>query len=250
MDEFEQGSGGGVHGTAAGMKVDERGYIVVETVGVFTLFVFFMASILALVGIVSLQSRVHYAITQTAQTLSMYTYVFEITGTTGMFTGEPGTQRIDDSNLKSGLGAIAGAVNSFTGGSQGSQGSSLDAGSDLFQNPASLVTMFLNDAKKKAFSETAIRPLIGRYLRNGTMTGDQYLKSMGVADGIRGLEILGYDYGPDGSLLDSRGSIIISVRYNVNYSFWGLPLPFSSLRVTQSAATRAWLGGVGSRYTG
>ena len=62
------------------MRKDENGYIVVETIGAFTLFVFFVASILALINIVALQARVHNAITQAAQTVSMYSYVLELTG--------------------------------------------------------------------------------------------------------------------------------------------------------------------------
>jgi len=235
------------------MRKDEGGYIVVETVGAFTLFVFLIASILALVGIVALQARVHYAITQTAQTLSMYSYIYEITGNSSQFgvtNGETAIARASADELKAGISAIAGAANAFSGDSLGSQGGiPLDGASDLFKDPSALVSLFLGNGDKSA----VLKPLIGRYLRNGNMTGDEYLKSMGVIGGINGLKILGYDYGGSGAnspLVDRNGSISITVRYEVNYSFWGLPLPFSKLTVTQSAATRAWLGGEGVRYTG
>ncbi|MCL2162887.1 MAG: hypothetical protein FWH55_00540 [Oscillospiraceae bacterium] len=240
---------------------DEGGYIVVETVGVFTLFVLLIASILSLVGIVSLQARVHSAITQTAQTLSMYSYIFEITGTSDQFIGTNANTAIRQAGvneLRTGISAIAGAINAITGDALGGQGQTvLDGASDLFSDPSSLISLLLNDARNTAFAELAIRPLIGRYLRNGTMSGDQYLRSMGVANGVRGLEIMGYDYDSSGSgsgtggvLIDRDGGITIAVRYEVNYSFGGLPLPFTKLRVTQSAVTRAWLGGEGVRYRG
>jgi len=234
------------------MLKDEEGYIVVETVGAFMLFVFFVASILALVNIVALQARVHHAITQAAQTLSMYSYIYEITGTSGQFgidNSSTSLVKADESALKTGMNLISSTVGALSGGSSGSAN---DSASDLFSNPGELVKLFLNDAKKPVFSELAIRPLIGRYLRNGRQTGDQYLKSMGVAKGINGLEIMGYDYGGSGSasMIDRNGTITITVRYEVAYSFWGLPLPFSKLSMTQSAATRAWLGGEGVRFTG
>ena len=62
------------------MGKDQRGYIVVETIGAFLLFVFLNISILSLINIVVVQSRVHYALTQSAQALSMYTYALEATG--------------------------------------------------------------------------------------------------------------------------------------------------------------------------
>jgi len=238
------------------MRKDENGYIVVETVGAFMLFVFLFASILALVGIVSLQARVHHAITQTAQTLSMYCYIFEVTGTSdtfGIANADTSLHRVGTEAIKSGVDAIAVAANKITGDSLG--GGVPDSASDLFSNPAALIDAFLGKADKSAFSEVAIRPLIGRYLRNGKLSGDAYLKSMGVSKGIRGLEILNYDYSSGGQpiqpkLIDRNGSIVIAVRYEVDYSFWGLPLPLNKLRITQSAATRAWLGGEGARYTG
>ena len=234
------------------MKTDENGYIVVETVGVFMLFVFFVASILALVNIVALQSRVHHAITQATQTLSMYSYIYEITGTSDQFgidNSSTSLVKADEGTLKTGMSIISSTVGALSGGSSGSAN---DSAGDLFSNPGELIKLFLNDARKPVFSERAIRPLIGRYLRNGTQTGDQYLKSMGVAKGINGLEIMGYDYGGGGvtSMIDRNGTITITVRYEVAYSFWGLPLPFSKLSMTQSAATRAWLGGEGVRFTG
>ena len=236
------------------MRKDENGYIVVETIGVFTLYVFLIASILTLVGVVALQARVHYAITQTAQTLSMYSYIYEITGNSSQFgvtNGNTAITRIHDADkLKAGINSIAGAAGTFGGGQSGSQGSAvLDSASDIFSNPATLVSIFMDGGDKSA----VLRPLIGRYLRNGAMSGDQYLKSMGVVGGINGLQILGYDYGGGGAnrpLVDRNGTISITVRYDVAYSFGALPLPFSKLVITQSAATRAWLGGEGVRYTG
>ena len=62
------------------MGKDERGYIVVETIGSFLLFVLLVLSILSLINIVAVQARIHYALTQTAQTISMYSYTLDVIG--------------------------------------------------------------------------------------------------------------------------------------------------------------------------
>ena len=62
------------------MKRDENGYIVVETVGSFVLFILLVTSILSIINVVTVQARVHYAMSQTAQTLSMYAYALEKAG--------------------------------------------------------------------------------------------------------------------------------------------------------------------------
>ena len=62
------------------MRKDKNGYIVVETVGAFLLLVLLMLSILSLVNIVAVQARIHYALTQAAESMSMYSYVLDVTG--------------------------------------------------------------------------------------------------------------------------------------------------------------------------
>lgn len=62
------------------MREDDKGHIVVETVCAFIPFVLLVVSILSLVNIVTLQARVHNALSQAAKTLSMYSYLLEVTG--------------------------------------------------------------------------------------------------------------------------------------------------------------------------
>ena len=53
------------------MKRDEKGYIVVETLLAFVLYLLAMLSILSLVNISVVQSRIHYAITEACESISM-----------------------------------------------------------------------------------------------------------------------------------------------------------------------------------
>ena len=52
----------------------------VETIGSFLLFVLLVLSILSLINIVAVQARIHYALTQAAQTISMYSYTLDVIG--------------------------------------------------------------------------------------------------------------------------------------------------------------------------
>lgn len=62
------------------MRQDQRGYIVVETIGSFLLFTLLIVSILTMINIVTVQARVHAALTQACETVSMYSYVLDLTG--------------------------------------------------------------------------------------------------------------------------------------------------------------------------
>ena len=209
---------------------DEEGYIVVETIGAFMLFVFMIASILCLVQIVALQARVHFAMTQTALTLSMYNYATEL----------PDKYKVSDK-----VGDVIDTIGRLAGDSRGASGQTApNGGADFMSNAGSFIKTLLKDSKKAALADGVIRPLFGRYLGNGTMTGDQYLKSMQIDKGLRAFQFEGFDYPSDTtevSLIDRYGTITLKVRYEVPYRFWSLPLPFPKLTIIQTVSTRAWM---------
>ena len=95
------------------MRRDERGYIVVETIGSFLLFVLAVTSILSLINIVAVQARVHYAITQAAQTVSMYCYVLDVTGAADHLVASAGqaqTVQVESDAFKENLNGLLDAL--------------------------------------------------------------------------------------------------------------------------------------------
>ena len=80
------------------MRKDEKGYIVVETLIAFTLYLLAILSILSLVNISVVQSRVHYAITEACESISMYSYVFQATGQAKHITGLSGKAATAEAN--------------------------------------------------------------------------------------------------------------------------------------------------------
>jgi hypothetical protein len=89
------------------------------------------------------------------------------------------------------------------------------------------------------------------------MTGDAYLRSVNVISsqtGARGLDALEFfqysNLGLGNSvLIDKDGNVNLTVEYEVEYKFGALPLPFQpTLRITQTAVTKAWLNGSGRGY--
>ena len=128
---------------------------------------------------------------------------------------------------------------------------------DVLQN---VMNYGLQKAGGFAFGEL-IRPLVNRYLTNGTMSGDEFLKAFHVIGGLNGLSFTSgslpgwnadnhqvtasYD---STQLLTGSGDVQIVVTYKIDYTFGALPLPFKDLEVTQEVVTKAWLGGLGEGY--
>ena len=104
-----------------------------------------------------------------------------------------------------------------------------------------IVRYGLNGAKNWGMQEFVIRPMLGKYLKNGTQNADEYLKAYGVLKGEDGNRI---DLS-DSVFIDFDGNITIVASYKIDYTFGLLPLPFTdmAISVTQTAKTSAWLGG-------
>lgn len=199
------------------MKKDEGGYIVVETILCFVLFVLLMLSILSLVNIVAVQARMHYAMTQTAQTLSMYSYVLDVTGAdehiknsakraeemrgkgdalkTNMNTVIGGLNtlfaREDSSGLtpaevKNWIDEETGAVKQVVQGGSGAITEVKGWVSDTIESPhtalQNVLNYALNTGGSVAVSEVLMEPLVKHYLSNGLMDGTSYLKAAGVKE--------------------------------------------------------------------
>jgi len=222
------------------MRKDEGGYIVVETVGAFIPFLLLVISILSLVNIVTLQARVHNALTQTAMTLSIYSYVLHTTGVAdGLMTADEKAGAARES-----IDAVFDGIESLSRGTI-----SIDDGERILSSvesavgdPKGMIQSFLNFGVSELQGlavEQLARPMMGRFLANGTMSGDEYLDSVMVTN---------FNFG-DCYIVDKDGNVRLTVNYEVEYTFGMIRFSFGpTLRITQTATTKAWLGGSGEGY--
>lgn len=247
------------------MLKDEKGYIVIETLLAFLLYFLAMLSILTLVNIAVVQSRIHYAISEACQSASMYSYILEVTGQAAPMMNRATTSEKTEEQINE----IVSNINGIVDGVMSLDSNSVRQKADNIKTTADqmtwkqLLTTFAKKAENVAFA-LCMSSLSTRYLnqygKSGEVlvSGDDYLKVHGVEDGLNligtyglgmtGLE-LSLDIGADGSsLLDSNGDITVAVSYEIDYRFGGLQLPFKKLRTRQVVKTKAWLGGYGEGY--
>lgn len=250
------------------MRRNEGGYIVVETVMCFMLFVLLMASILSLISIVTVQARINYALTQTAETISMYGYVIEAAGAAEHIENidkNAAEAQAEIDKFNDNFDKILKAIQDIDISEVGSRGQALiDQGESLAADPERVVHMLLSygtDTVMGLGLQEVARAMMERYLANGNLGGSAYLQSPGVfsskpdpvMDGVNDLVLFVADLSSDGdsTLLSSEGDVKLVVNYNMDYVFGALPLPFEDgLNFHQEAATRMWLGGSGDGYKG
>ena len=253
------------------IHTDDYGHIVVETVGAFIPFVLLVVSILSLVNIVAVQSRIHYALTQTANSISMYSYTLEILGVTDdliqnanqsqTVAGEVGALRAEINRVITGINSLSDIGDAANAGMSGVTRVT-GWGEGAMDDPQAALQLLMNygvnELRSLAFEQLA-RPLVGRYLAAGDMGGDEYLRRAGIVNrhtgavGLNALEFYRFmNLGTGNSvLLDSNGNVKLTVEYEVNYIFGTLPLPFRpTIKITQTVVTKAWLNGSGRGYVG
>ncbi|MCL2157783.1 MAG: hypothetical protein FWH48_00075 [Oscillospiraceae bacterium] len=206
----------------------ESGYITVETLMLFVPFALVMISILSLVNIITVQLRLHHALAQAANTVSIYSYALSAPDAADNIQALlDGIDRLSFRDA-----AIYGeAARERADGSE----------ENIANYPAEMIYIMIED---RDIYENLVLPLLFRYLGNGAQNGDEYLKWANVVGGIDGLEFL--DAGP---LIDSNGDVTLAICYEIEYRFGPLPLPFGPrLEVVQYAKTKAWQNGAGEGY--
>jgi len=199
------------------MRRDECGHITVEFLGAFIPFLLLAISILSLVNISATQARMHNALTQTALTISMYSYVMHTIDEVG---GGDAFDRITD------LLMSRQARNNYS------------RPNHLENNPA------IEGRVSGAIAEATIRQLMERFLYNSGENANLYLINSNVIGGLNGLDFMG------SVIIDDDENVTITVNYQIAYSFGNLRMPFPNpyLEVTQTVKTKAWLGGYGEGY--
>jgi len=251
------------------MCEDDSGHIVVETIGAFVAFVLLVVSILSLVNIVAVQARVHYALTQAANTLSVYSYVLEVLGVANDLTKldhKANKVATEIDGLKDEITSVFSGLDSLSGigGAVESGGDAVSRvygwGEEAIGDPKGVLQNLMNYGISELMglaTEQFMRPLVGRYLAGESSTGGEYLTQAGVvnshtgATGRRALEFYQFRNAGLGNsvLIDEAGNVKLTVEYEIMYTFGGLRLPFSpTIRITQTVVTKAWLNGSGEGF--
>ena len=262
-------------------KRGKGGYIVVETLGSFTLFFLLMISILSLINIVAVQARVHYALTEAAQTVSMYSYVLEVTGAADSLmeiADKSGKVTAEVNQFKSSLNSLLSQLDGFRvpsdlddmddwfgrvngvyddGNSMWNQGKGVvdNVKSDPRGALQTMLSYGFDEGLNEILEHTLLRPLVNRYLKNGNLSGSAFLQSFKV---IGDLNFHTFDLlkvsavgDTNSHVLNGKGNVKLVAQYDIDYTFGALPLPFDhKLHVTQEVLTKAWLNGLGDGYTG
>jgi len=220
---------------------NKNGYIVVETVGTFIPFTLLVISILSLVNIITLQARIHNALTQAANTLSMYSYVLYATGAADDLVSLDNKASVAAEKINPVITGIE-ALSKGNGFDSSTGDNFKNAAVSIFNDPKTAIQNILTygaGGLRNQASIQLVQPLVEKFLATGDITADEYLKSVRVKNFSLGECVI----------IDKNENVKITAEYEVEYTFGALKLPFGpTLKITQTVVTKAWLGGSGEGY--
>lgn len=213
------------------MKKNCRGSITVEACLTFTLFMFAFIGITSLSRFVRAESKIQYAMNQTAKEFSEYTYVFYRVGL--IEEGKTSTEETDKilNDLDTFTTAISNAGNVARGNSKGSNSESVktiinnaNAISDVkkasnalyndlktfVDNPTVVMkelwtilkTNVGDEVKSQVVAPVICRILMPKYISDDSKVANQYLEDMGVVNGMNGLDFSSSTIMSDGKTIN------------------------------------------------
>lgn len=257
------------------MRKNEDGTIALETCLAFIPLIIMVMAIVSLVDVSVTQAKMHYALTQTANTVSMYGYVMEPTGIADSLKGFAKKHDEFDVQLNEVKGNITDIVDAIsnlpqsamnnTSGIEEATSTAGTAGTALLgtynkivEDPKAIISLFLNsalDEGQQILFQALVKPLVIGYLEEGSLSGEEYLIKAGIVNGAEGLsfdvsEKGNYEAGSsnDSKLIDANGDLTIVLNYKIAYRF-GMFIPFDTdIEITQMVKTKMFLGGVGDGY--
>ncbi len=237
----------------------ERGSLTVEAI----LFLIpFMCAFLTLVNMarfVQAEVVIHHAITQTAKQISTYSYVMTKTGITAMMQDTNAKSNKFKTDTKKTVDSVTDFFNSVGGLGSGEDVSAgiqdvinkgdtaVDAVSTYLSDPKAIMYGALAAAKSgvrgMAMTQVAgslARSSIRQSLAELSDDPDQYLRTIGVVDGLAGLDFSGSKWisNEDGSA-NGRGNVEIVVTYKLKNLLFP-DFDFGEREFCQCVSTLTW----------
>ena len=238
-------------------RKSESGYIMIEAA---TTMIIFMAALLLLINmtrVFTVHNKIQFAINSAANNIAAYSYLYTISGAQAGVNQlkADGESYMEKLNTVTGfLKETSAAVAAFRSGEKTSVDydevvawkGNLEDAVDAAKNPKDLAigimyTLVLKGEQKLADESMKLiaRPITKGYLKQGDMSADDYLKSMGIEGGL--------DFSGSHYLADPNQKIVdIVVTYEIEMPYFKFFKLDPKLKVVNRATACAWLDGDGS----
>lgn len=187
---------------------NRKGSLTIEASISYSVFLMVIVTILYIMRIVYAYGLIQHAAAQTAKELSMYTYIYQVTGLSDMNQGVQGAASGRTEQFNSDVGSVVNLYDKFMAGdvkgvTEWEYGGTTNP-KEIFKNVAAALVGQGGAEVNQLLFESVVRPLIGGYIgadSQGNGANERLLK-LGVQGGLSGLNLNSSSFCEDGVTID------------------------------------------------
>lgn len=187
---------------------NRKGSLTIEASISYSVFLMVIVTILYIMRIVYAYGLIQHAAAQTAKELSMYTYIYQVTGLSDMNQGVQGAASGRTEQFNSDVGSVVNLYDKFMAGdvngvTEWEYGGTTNP-KDIFKNVAAVLVGQGGAEVNQLLFEGVVRPLMGGYIgadSQGNGANERLLK-LGVQGGLSGLNLNASSFCEDGVTID------------------------------------------------
>ena len=193
-------------------KNTERGVLTVEATIAYTIFMMVIMNILLLMRIVYVYALVQHAASQTAKELSMYSYLYQVSGVGDAVGQIQDGVAAGESQFNADAASIVNIYETLADGWDAGDGDAIaEDAENITKNPkkilqnvgSAIVGNASRDTVNAAFSELSRQMMAGYIAADSDGAGaDEKLKDLQVIGGLEGLDFSSSSYFEDGQTID------------------------------------------------
>lgn len=183
---------------------ENKGALTIEASISYSVFLMIIVTILYLMRIVYAYGLVQHAVGQTAKELSMYTYVYQVTGMNEAYQSIQNSTSGRTEQFNEDAENIVSLYESLAGGSVGNGYSGTTNPVEILKNVGSVLVGEASTEANNQMFEAVVRPMIAGYIGADSRgnSADQRLQDLQVVGGIKGLDLSSSSFCEDGVTVD------------------------------------------------
>lgn len=184
----------------------QKGSLTVEASISYSVFLMVIVTVLYLMRIVYAYGLMQHAVSQTAKELSMYTYLYQVSGLNEVNQGIAGATSDRREQFNTDAEEIVQFYETFSSGDLTASYNGTTNPKELFKNIAGALLNKVGGELNHQLFELAVRPLLASYIgadaSGQSNTADARLKALRVVNGMSGLNLDSSHFFEDGATID------------------------------------------------
>lgn len=196
----------------------KKGSLTIEASISYPVFLMVIVTMLYIMRIVYVHGLVQHAVGQTAKELSMYTYIYQVTGLNDAYKDIQDSVSGRTEQFNKDVGSVVSLYDSFSSGDFGGGYDGTTNPVDILKNIGSVMLGEGSTELNKQFFEAVVRPLMEGFIGADSKgnSADGRLKALRVAGGLKGLDLSSSSFFEDGMTVDIVVCYTIDPLFPIN----------------------------------